>query len=324
MKSRILQFIVRKWRGASYFAKFGKVGLIIIEPFTSEQRLNLLGRFMDANHLKFGSQPQDKKTYPEIEILFVSTKKDFEVLLHSIKFARIATAHHGSAKVVVIVPKSELLLASGTLKNLEGKVEIHAEESFLSENIIRSIKDRFAGRAGWVIQQLLKTSYVSTSSSNGVLVIDSDTLLLTKRVWLEHDGTQILTPSWEYHKPYYEFLEAHLGITSYPKFTFVSHHMLMQPEIMREALSASGWSNLDNLVEELILESDPTENSPFCIEFELYGQYIYKNHSNLVNLCKWGNLGVARTSFSIDDQIAKSVSQWSRNFASVSLHSYLK
>ena len=59
---------------------------------------------------------------------------------------------------------------------------------------------------GWVLAQYLKIWTVATSESEGVLVLDADTLLLSPRIFLDRSGKQILTPSVEFHRTYYAFL----------------------------------------------------------------------------------------------------------------------
>lgn len=279
--------------------------------------------FSYANNLSSGATPSINDKYPEIEILFVSTKKDFGILVHSIRAAQESTKHHSKTSTSIVVPDAEYLEARALLLREYPDIKILRESEFLTDEQITRIRNRFGKRSGWVIQQLLKVEYVSRSKQMGVLVVDSDTLLLEPRVWINEHGRQILTPSWEWHQPYYDFLvQAGFEIGTLTK-SFVSHHMLMQPKYMQDARSYLGWQDLDVLITYLILNSDIRAESPFCIEFELYAQFVLAFHSEKIVLSKWSNIGVSRESADLDSQISSIKNLLTGKFASISLHAYL-
>jgi hypothetical protein len=195
-------------------------------------------------------------------------------------------------------------------------LKILNEEDLLPADLIQLIRSVFHRRAGWVIQQLLKVEFVSDSTSPAVLVCDADTFLLTRRFWFDSNERQILTPSWEWTQSYYVFLSKFGLTTTVPEFTFVSHHMLMQPKFLREARIFMGWKETSKIVEDLIAFYDGADVSPFCIEYELYAQYLYKNYPDKVLLSKWANVGINRREF------LNSRSKF-ENYASISVHDYL-
>jgi hypothetical protein len=45
----------------------------------------------------------------------------------------------------------------------------------------------------------------------------------------------------DFHKPYYELLAKILGVSKKPAFTFITHHMLFQPEFLREIFKNRGY-----------------------------------------------------------------------------------
>lgn len=263
------------------------------------------------------------RIYPRLEILFVSAAKDFDILVASIAFASKATSHHKSVSYHVIVPRVQIEQCKELLKDLPFQINIMDEEIFIKDELLLQLRSSFSSRAGWVIQQILKVSFVMNSQAPGVLVIDSDTLLLEPRLWLDREGKQILTPTWEYHSAYYKFLNSR-GISRVrPKYTFVSHHMLMQPTIFREAFSAAGWKGLDELVMTLVAIPINNEESPFCIEYELYAQYMIIHYPDLIRLEKWSNIGFARNGKSMRDIEKEVISNYKGRYSSVSLHAYL-
>lgn len=279
--------------------------------------------FSAANKLSFGATPDAGEDYPAIEILFVTTKKDFEILVHSIRAAQESTSHHPRSTTSVLVPDAEHDQASKLLSQGFRDVRVLRESDFLTIEQMSNIRNRFGKRSGWVIQQLLKVEFVSRSQQMGVLIVDSDTLILNPRIWLDKSGSQLLTPTWEWHQPYYDFLENAGFEAGSLKQSFVSHHMLMQPQHLRDARLFLGWQNLDFLIEYLILKSDIHAQSPFCIEYELYAQFMLKFHPEKVTLAKWSNIGISRETGNLDTQIRFIKNSLSSKFASVSLHAYL-
>jgi hypothetical protein len=280
------------------------------------KKLILLERFVQTTSLPPNLEIPSTHNSPALEILFVCTAKDFEVLPEAIECAVKATNAHPLLRVSLVVPAADFELAQNINLNQEIPVVVLNEERLLAADLVYLLRSVFKGRAGWVIQQLLKVEYVSNSTSPAVLVCDADTLLLTQRFWFDASEKQILTPSWEWKQNYYVFL-AKFGLTNYaPKYTFVSHHMLMQPKFLREAKIFMGWKTATNIVEDLIAFYDGSEISPFCIEYELYAQFLYKNYPDNVVLSKWANLGVKRIDF------LQNRSKFD-GYASISLHDYL-
>jgi len=280
-------------------------------------------RYLESSFLPF-VRPESKTQFgPPIEVLFVTTKKDFQVLQTAISYAIDATSTQSKVDFVIIVPDHELELCKSLLEDISCSISFVPESYYIDETMLIAIRHRFKARSGWVIQQILKDLYVIESNSAGVLIVDSDTLLIEKRVWLENSGKQLLLPSWEFHLPYYRFLNA-LGVSEkWPQYTFVSHHMLMQPRIMREAFLSAGWKSKKDLVGSLVSLSEPDQQSPFCIEYELYGQYISRRYPHLVNLERWSNIGCARKDIDFDHIQDIVDRDYRGKYASISLHSYL-
>jgi hypothetical protein len=168
----------------------------------------------------------------------------------------------------------------------------------------------------------LKIIHVFNSEFAGVFVVDADTVLIDKRNWFCQEGHQILTPSDEFNLSYYEFLSS-VGIgTLKPEFTFVSHHMLMQPWVLREAFAFIGWRNSTDLLESIVSHNYLNEESPFSIDYEFYAQYMRVAYPDLVTLNKWSNFGVRRE-VELKDLVESACSKYSGKFSSISFHSYL-
>ncbi len=283
----------------------------------------LFKRFFKANQVHFQKHKPEECISSPIEILFVSTHKDFPILPHAVSSALNVTSNFSNRSVTIITPDRYFAELEDLMKDRMVKVE--KESTYFDEEVLNLLERNFRSRRGWVLQQLLKLKYVMDSKAAGVLLVDSDTLLLEERNWLNNDGSQLLTPTWEYHRPYYEFLDL-LGVSQLePEFTFVSHHMMMQPKIVVELFYHLGWKDTSNLVD--LICSSPTngDQSPFSLDYELYAQYLYNNHPDKVVLGKWSNKAITRNASSdnTDSLIKNAALEYSGRFASLSFHSYL-
>jgi hypothetical protein len=277
-------------------------------------------RFYGANILQPESEVAIDELYPPIELLFVTASKDFPTLRIAVSAAIDACILHKTVEVSVVVPQQNLEECKVLLPQ---HVRVIPETVYLSEGEIDLLKKRFGKRYGWVLQQVVKVRHVVNSKSQGVLVVDSDTLLLKARFWFDESGKQLLAPTWEYHPEYYRFLSSHGIGTIKPQYTFVPHHMLMQPMILREALLKANWLSENYLLSALLNDSDKNDNSPFCIEYELYAQYLISTYPHLVVLRKWSNLSVARDSLNPVGASAEKIANNYKDYYSVSLHDYL-
>lgn len=261
-----------------------------------------------------------ESTHLTIDILFVTTSKDFNVLPASIKGALFSAENYAINEILVVVPQQEVDLCENAISDFPN-ARVVSESLLINPDLRNLMKKSFGPRYGWVLQQVLKLVCVSNSNSNGVLVVDSDTVLLMKRDWLALDGSQILLPTFELHQPYYEYLQHLKLINSTPDNSYVAHHMLMRPQIVREMMS-NIFFDLDNLVEDLSNYKSNDPISPFSIDYELYANYLNKTHKSAIRLEKWSNLSLERSKC-IKLDFESLYKDFNSDFASISLHSYL-
>ena len=308
--------------------KFQKIGLSICGTLgtllTRTKLRSTLQRFITANDFPV-NEVQADLIVPTIELLYVAAKKDFEILASTIQITLNSLANYEVSKISIIVPDNQVQILKSSLPSIETPLVVISESKFVSENQFKEIESAFGERYGWVLQQILKVSFVKESSYPGVLVVDADTALLIQRQWLDTSGIQILCPTWENHPPYYKFLEDHGIAHNPPEFTFVSHHMLFQPQILNEVLSLQGWTSTENLLRSLLNSERVNENSPFSIDYELYAQYLYSAHPKKVVLEKWANFEAPnkQPKESTFDYVRRITTDLRSNYASVSFHSYL-
>lgn len=283
-----------------------------------------LQRFLNANNFPLRIFPGNQKL-PGIEVLYVATKKDFDILKVTLGVTLNSLSNYQIKKITIIVPDNHVQSLVNFLPQIDLFVDVVAESTFVPQLLVQKLKESFGDRYGWVLQQILKLTFVKESSEAGVLVVDADTILFAQRNWIDTGGRQVLCPTWENHKPYYEFLEDHGIPVNPPKFSFVSHHMLFQPSILNEILCLQGWVTTEELVTSILNYKRGKENSPFSIDYELYAQYLFLVYPEKVILQKWANYEAGpRTSSENIAEYAQSVmSSCQSKYASVSFHSYL-
>ena len=257
---------------------------------------------------------------PRIELLLVTKSKDIELLELVISNA-LQNSLNPITLIKIIVPESDVERAKEISWSFKdgNQVLILNENSIIPESVRNKLKEEFKELYGWVLAQYLKIWTVANSDSAGVLVLDADTILLSPRLFLDSEGKQILMPSVEYHKPYYDFLDNAQPFFGEMYNSFISHHMLMQPYLARKALSFCN-NSLDELTSFVLKFYEKTEKSPFCLCFEVYAQYVITHENNKYELAKWSNLSVKRDKIISNPKI---LSNYAENFNSISLHSWL-
>lgn len=274
-------------------------------------------RFIDVNSLQFSGDHSNANI--EVDILFVATGKDFPILKFSIKGAIQSLSNYSVENLVVIVPSTQVQTCRKIVKEIDLRIEVISEDEIVDFELRQRLKKIFGPRYGWVLQQVLKLVFVSKSRTSGVLVVDADTVLISPRDWIDSEGNQILTPTWEYHLPYYEKLRDLDICDINPTYTFVAHHMLMQPSIVREILSKLEWDDVISIIDYLEKNQTSNSNSEFSIDYELYAQFLIRFYPEKVKLLKWSNSFQKGFSNETIDQI---INVNKGKFASLSFHTY--
>ena len=280
-----------------------------------------LMRFLRANRLSHSAIFASQSEVPPIEILFVCSGEDIEMLPHVIPAAAQAVIGDFSPKISVIVPEEVFPRCVESLSSVANLVVLN-EEDFFPQETLEKIRGKFGSRFGWALQQLLKVKYVFGSTAAGVLIVDADTLLIEPRIWLDSDHNQILTPTDEYNRSYYEYLSAFNLSEHKPKFTFVSHHMLLQPFFLKQAFHHAGWTSVDDLIESSLRFDFSNQTSPFSIDYELYAQFMSTVNPNKICFSKWANIAVQREHL-INAQVPREFSRHGGSYSSISFHGYL-
>ena len=298
----LIKFISRNWR--------------IFRPIFKMCKIQTdVSRFCKANSITFIDLDSSAVA---VDILIVASKKDFAKLPLVISQSRKHIFQNELNSIFIVVPQAEV--NHEILNNLSKNsyVKVMSQDVYISETNQDRIKSVYPKRYGWVLQQLLKIEFVRNSESNGVLVLDADTVLAQDRNWLDSYGNQILTPTWENHKPYYEFL-SQLGLdTSRIEYSFVSHHMLIKPFRLNECLNHFGISSLENLLSKILKHEYAVEESPFSLDYEMYAQFMMAFYPTEIILSKWSNLQIDKRIHA--KQAESYLTKHGENYASLSFH----
>lgn len=269
--------------------------------------------------LSLNAEPlQTHPNLPKISIFVACVEKDLHLLPQVLANA-IENSQNPIHAISIVTPR-DTCIEMNNFTTLGVPIEFLNEEVVISELNRTKLRERFSERYGWVLQQLLTIIHVMKSDEAGVLVINADTLILRPQVWLLENDIQILMESYEFHKPYYDFLRRFNLDESNFKASHITHHMLMQPKYLRKIYSefiGDNSSEIEKFIDQIIEYSNPLESSPICVEFELYALGMRTRYSSCIEVRKFGNISVDEKTY------RESHKEIFRNFNSISLHSYL-
>lgn len=284
--------------------------LLVSSPF---RRSHVVRRLVDEAQLN--NPLKAASNLPNIELILAVARKDFRSASIAVQ-AALANSRNVISSVAIVVPQQALDEA----RTLFSSMNIIAEEDFLPTEFQQAISESSPpGREGWIRQQVIGLLYARESESPGVLVLDSDTILVNELTFLNAEGIQLLQFSHEYVRAYEEHAVKIWGRRRRHKgLSYVTHYQLMQPDVVRMMFKSSpeiiGWLNA----------TDNTKNSPIA-DYHCYGRYLTDNFPRRVALGRWGNKKMTWDRFSSDFSAeSQSLSKWAdSSYYSVSVHSYL-
>ena len=284
-----------------------------------------LFRFVRISRIK--ENKRQNSTYsPSIELLVVCGPSDIFMLSLCIRSV-FEFSHNPISKVVIVVRQQDLDEAKRQVEKIgilkDARILILSEDEIVPSNIRSLLLAKFENRYGWILQQLIKMKYTSESKSLGVLVMDADTVLLQPLEGIDENGNQHFSYSPEKNRSYIKFLRSVAIPIKRPFYSAVTHHMIIQPTIMRELLIEIGLEDLNQFTKRLVGFKSKTQNSPVSIDYEMYGQYLRSRYSQKINYRSFSNQSVTRSSKSIleVETILKRDKQ--SYFRSFSFHGYL-
>lgn len=206
-----------------------------------------------------------------------------------------------------------------TLERILGtsqKIAVEFDHEVLGPLLMKEITEDFPG--GWVVQQLVKLSSALNSDSGGVLIVDSDSVLLSPKSWLTTEGVQLLQLSHEYDERYMPHVRNFFGLKKSFLMSYVTHHQLFQPDIVKVMFPKGEHS--------LLAWWHTTKGSEgsFLSEYEAYGTFIRERHPSRTRLGSWSNLLSPRLHEFVDDATRTGLPPHDmiNDYCSVSFHSH--
>lgn len=138
---------------------------------------------------------------------------------------------------------------------------------------------------GWYLQQFLKMSFALTGyAKDEYLVWDSDTIPL-HALTFKDKGKYLLTVKTENHKPYFETLQRLLGFGKLYDRSFIAEHMPINTGMMRELIQRIADSDvLGATWYEKIINATSGHDEQAFSEFETYGNYCVKYHTDMIEM----------------------------------------
>ncbi len=317
------RFVLKFKQSSGVFSKLIYLTEVLLSKFFPlKNQSGVIRRFIAINGLKDVKTSEVKENLPQIEVFLPSTLKDLDVLTYAIKSCH-SNSLNPISRISIAVPEHEVQEFKEALIPLgDLNIQIENETNLIGARTVRKIRETFGSRSGWVIAEFLKLNFVVKSDSPGVLVLDSDTILLQPQLWLDADGKQPIFPVQERENVYFDLLEK-LGIEMEGvKYSFMSHYMLIQPEIYKSMFTEMANSDEELLLEKIITNRDPASKSPFCICFEAYAHFGLAKFAERFLFSKWSNFGIKRNIFLNNPELTIEYFSKSR-MKSLSVHAYL-
>ena len=259
---------------------------------------------------------------PSIRLLWVAHPKDFDVLPHSV----LAALRHVKNPVTAIdvvspAPEEAARLLSPQIPSTTTVNYVH-DNDVVSKEIREKLIHEMSSHGAWATQQLIKVLMAISQPEEATLVIDADTVLLRDKVWVNARAQQLLYFR-GYTNPRYQHYLRSWGVGEIDDLrSFVTHHMLYQPEILRGVLSSTfGSSTPDALAGAIIASAQELGFPEFSADYELYGNVLWAQHPANYFLDKYSNIGQTRPGnpASLDAALVKLRQQGRYNSASFHL-----
>jgi hypothetical protein len=206
---------------------------------------------------------------------------------------------------------------------LQGNPEVRVlfDQDILGTALLNELNTRFGvgdRNAGWVLQQLIKFSAAMESSEVGALMLDADTVMLSPKTWIRTDKRQLLQIANEYHVDFMRHVLMYFGVPKKYRLSFITHHQLMQPEIVRRTFPEGPESLLDWWKSS----ADPMGRD--LSEYETYGCFLAHHYPERVAYGSFGNLFSPHLARFMRDlnQTDLSPEQLVPDYCTVSFHSW--
>ena len=193
----------------------------------------------------------------------------------------------------------------------DDQVEFEDENQFITyEKVYHIIQKRVGNndectkRTGWYLQQFLKFSYSLICKDEYYLLWDADTIPIHYHNMFDEDQP-VFDMKTEHHEPYFvTFSRLFPNMNKRNNKSYISEHMIVKTEIMRELINEIGSSNVDgDTWHEKIINAIDIKDLPYSgfADYETYGLYCLNRYPNLYKERLWDSLRPASSFFRFDN-----------------------
>ena len=223
-----------------------------------------------------------------IDVIIPVAPKDLEVVPYCIDGVR-RNIRHPIQEIFVVSPLSQEVQDLCVSKSC----------TFVDERQLLDIEPPGIGlvvegvdRSAWIMQQLLKWSAESLTTTSHFLVVDADTVFVRPQVF-ERNGRIIFNYGDWNPLPYFEMYRRLLGEPVLLPVSFVTHQMLYDRELLLELKARLEQIHQCNWKVAILRNLDRSELSAFS-EYDTYGHFVLLHHSECMAIEYWCNLALRR------------------------------
>ena len=234
------------------------------------------------------------------------------------------------------------------IKNIyaAGPEEIHDEIKrenderiiFVNENElagIQRVREIYRGRtrkhpnrSNWYIQQFIKMNFARYIHDDYYLIWDSDTIPIKRVEFFDDDMRPCFDMKTEYHEAYFKTMSRILpGVVKADKRSFISEHMLIRTEYMRDMLNEIESQETlrgKDFQEKILYAVDDYDlpRSGFS-EYETFGSWVLSRHKDSYILRDWQSFRFAGRLYSSLAQIDEDTREWlAKSYDAITLERY--
>ena len=202
------------------------------------------------------------------DIVIVSHEKDFGTIKHIVKYANENLSFDS---VHLIVSEREPFNGLELLQTLTDKPIVLHNES----DVLKIDKSKIKVRPNWIYQMLLKM-FQNVTKNDNFLVIESDCVIIKPLEFFDGDKTIFYLGLEQYHQPYFNFNDKIMGIGREYNHSFICEFMMYDKKIIKDLLQKTNCGDVNDFLELVYLH---TGDGCYMADYELYGNFVYKFHS---------------------------------------------
>jgi len=131
----------------------------------------------------------------------------------------------------------------------------------------------------WIYQQYLKL--LQNITLDNYLIIDAD-IIINRAINIFNDKPNFILGTNINSKSFFEYSKLMFDIVREYDYSFINDIMLFDRNIIKEMILTK-FNNIEDFIKK---SNNIITNKCFISEYELYGNYVYKNHKNDYNYIK--------------------------------------